>query len=182
MIRALRSLHVFAAAISLFLGASVAPRSTLAAQPQAEVLAGQLTALSRSVAPAEAQRLAAAAHSTSADLAARYRPVGPPQLHNFLVNSGVKKRGLCHHWARDLGESLAQLKLRTLVLRWGIARAGTLREHNAVVVTARGQPFSEGIVLDAWRHSGRLFSGSVATDKYPWREDPQESFAPKSRR
>ena len=168
--------------MSLVLGACIAPRSTPAAQPAVEVLARQLTTLSRSVAPAEARRLASAAHATSGDLAARYRPVGPPQLHNFLVNAGVKQRGLCHHWARDLGERLAQLKLRTLELRWGIARAGTLREHNAVVVTARGQPFSEGIVLDPWRHSGRLFSAPVATDKYPWREDPNDSFAPKSRR
>ena len=182
MICAFRSPRVLGAALSVVLGVCVVPRSTVAAPPQGEVLAGQLTALSRSVAPAEAQRLAATAHSTSADLAVRYRPLGPPQLHNFLVNSGIKKRGLCHHWARDLGEQLAQLKLRTLVLRWGIARAGTLREHNSVVVTARGQPFSEGIVLDAWRHSGRLFSGPVATDKYPWREDAQESFAPRARR
>ena len=181
MIRALRSRRAVAAAMSVVLGTCLVPRSIMAARPEIDALAGRLTALSRSVAPVEAQRLARAAHSESADLALRYRPVGPPQLHNFLVNAGVKERGLCHHWARDLGERLAQLKLRTLTLRWGIARAGTLREHNAVVVTARGQPFSEGIVLDAWRHSGRLFSGPVAADKYPWREDPHESFAPKPR-
>ena len=117
-----------------------------------------------------------AAHRAASELGRRYQPVGPPQFHNFLVNTGLKKRGLCHHWARDLGSQLAVLKLRTLQLRWGIARRGTLREHNAVVVTARGQPFERGIVLDAWRHSGRLFAGPVAGDKYPWVEDPQETF------
>ena len=147
------------------------------AAERVEVLSRQLAALSPSVRADDAKRLAAQAHLRSIELAQHYRPIGPPQLHNFLVNAGVKKRGLCHHWARDLGQRLASLKLRTLVLRWGIARGGTLREHNAVVVTARGQRFEEGIVLDAWRHSGRLFSGAVAADKYPWREDRHESFA-----
>lgn len=151
-----------------------------AASPVA-TLRRQLTALSSRVNSAEAARVAAEAHQTSRELARVYRPVVSPQFQNFLVNTGFKQRGLCHHWARDLGERLAALKVRTLVVRWAIARGGTLREHNAVVVTARGQPFEQGIVLDAWRHSGRLFSSPVAADKYPWKEDATESFAPTSR-
>ena len=142
-----------------------------------EILAEDLSALSPRVTTQEANRLARAAHATSAKLARRYAPVASPHFQNFLVNTGLKKRGLCHHWARDLGEQLATLKLRTLTLHWGISRAGTLREHNAVVVTARGQPFERGIVLDAWRHSGRLFAAPVASDRYPWKRDAGESFA-----
>lgn len=175
-----RTLRVATVALAIML--LLGPSRSHAAQAPVDTLARQLSALSPGVAPAEARRLAVAAHAASAELATRYRPVGPPQLHNFLVNAGVKPRGLCHHWARDLGNGLAQLKLRTLVLRWGIARPGTLREHNAVVVTARGQRFHEGVVLDAWRRSGRLFFGAVATDKYPWQEDATESFAPSPRR
>ena len=139
-------------------------------------LADQLRALHPSVRPDDAGRVALHAYAAAADLRRTYGPVGPPQFHNFLVNTGLKKRGLCHHWARDLGNRLAALKLRTLLLRWGIARAGTLREHNCVVVTARGQPFEHGIVLDAWRHSGRLYATRVAADNYPWKEDPADSF------
>ena len=145
-------------------------------------LVEELRQLSPNVHRHDAQRLAAEAHSAARHLAREYRAVRSPHFHNFLVNAGVKKRGLCHHWARDLGEQLAQLNLRTLVLRWGIARGGTLREHNAVVVTARGQPFERGVVLDAWRHSGRLFFTAVADDRYPWKEDPSESFARKPAR
>lgn len=139
-------------------------------------LTQQLRALSPAVQRDEAKRIATRSFLSTEELARRYRPFGPPQLHNFLVNTGVRKRGLCHHWARDLGQRLAATRPRSLVLRWGIARAGTLREHNAVVVTARGQRFEEGIVLDAWRHSGRLYFGPVAGDKYPWQEDRRESF------
>lgn len=141
-------------------------------------LRDQLASLSAGVSASEAHRLSVLAHRSAAELRRDYRAVGSPHFHNFLVNAGLKKRGLCHHWARDLGERLASLKLRTLVLHWGIARGGTLREHNAVVVTARGQPFARGIVLDAWRHSGRLFWTAVAADRYPWKEDPDETFAP----
>lgn len=150
------------------------------AKPAAPVatLTRQLIALSPTVHPGDAKRLATEAHAISRELARDYQPVASPHLHNFLVNTGLKRRGLCHHWARDLGGRLAALKLRTLVLRWGIARGGTLREHNAVVVTARGQPFQRGIVLDAWRRSGRLFAAPVTTDRYPWREDPHDTFAP----
>lgn len=118
--------------------------------------------------------MADCAYLTSRQLARDYRVVGPPLFHNFLVNIGVRQRGLCFQWARDLFAKLQQIPLRTLELRWGAARAGTWREHNCVVVTAKGQPFETGIVLDAWRHSGRLFWSPVKTDHYPWIEDKQE--------
>ena len=54
----------------------------------------------------------------------------------------------------------------------------TLREHNSLVVTAHRLPFAQGVVLDAWRHSGRLWFGGVATDKYPWQPLPRERVAP----
>jgi hypothetical protein len=57
-----------------------------------------------------------------------------------------------------------------LELHWGSARAGTLREHNSVVVTAEGQPFDQGIVLDGWRHLGWLHWTRVTADRYPWKE------------
>lgn len=101
--------------------------------------------------------------------------VRPALFHNFMVNLGVRKRGLCYHWAEDLVARLQTLKLATLDLHWGIARAGTLREHNSVVVTAKGQPFRQGVVLDAWRHAGRLHWADVAADRYPWEEGELDS-------
>ncbi len=67
---------------------------------------------------------------------------------------------------------LQTLRLTTLELHWAEARPRTLREHNSVVITARGTPFLEGIVLDGWRNSGRLYWSPVALDRsYPWREN-----------
>jgi hypothetical protein len=110
------------------------------------------------------------AQTYSLDLARQYRVVRPAIFHNVLVNLGVRKRGLCFQWADDLTAKLQSLNLRTLQLHRGVARLDTRREHSSVVLTAPGQAFDEGVVLDAWRHSGRLFWGDVRQDHYPWKE------------
>jgi hypothetical protein len=104
------------------------------------------------------------AHSYSLELARRYRVVRPAIFHNVLVNLGVRQRGLCFQWADDLTVKLQSLGLQTLQLHRGVARLDTRREHSSVVLTAPGQAFDEGVVLDAWRHSGRLFWGDVKQD------------------
>ncbi len=113
---------------------------------------------------------AVTAQTYSLDLARQYRVVRPAIFHNVLVNLGVRKRGLCFQWADDLTAKLQSLNLRTLQLHRGVARLDTRREHSSVVLTSPGQPFDEGVVLDAWRHSGRIFWGDVKRDHYPWKE------------
>lgn len=131
-------------------------------------LAARLEALSPLVAPAEAVLAAETACSYSFELAREYRVVRPAIFHNVLVNLGLRRRGLCFQWADDLSAKLESLELRTLQVRRGAARLETRREHSAVVLTAPEQAFDQGIVLDAWRHSGRLYWGPVQGDKYPW--------------
>ena len=96
-----------------------------------------LAALAPTVRAGEAADAAAGAFATSQTLAERYRPVRPAVLHNLLVNSGLKERGLCFEWAEDLLAQLDILRLETLELHWGIARAETVREHNAIPSSVR---------------------------------------------
>ncbi len=142
------------------------------------LLQEKLQQLDNAVDADEAARLAESAVKQSAVLAREYRAVRPAWLHNFLVNGGLRERGLCYDWTNDLFARLHQLDLRSLDLHLAVARMDTPHEHNAIVVTARGQPFVEGVVLDAWRHSGRLWFGSVATDKYPWQSLPRDRVPP----
>lgn len=134
----------------------------------ADGLAQRLRKLSPSVDAEEARRAAWTACQGAADLARQYRAVWPPFYHNILVNTGRRERGLCFHWADDLAARLDALSLRTLELHRAVARLGTRREHSSVVLTAVGQPFETGIVLDAWRRSGHLYWGEVSRDRYPW--------------
>jgi len=140
--------------------------------PRAQALRDRIATLSPKVHVDEAKQVADCAYVIAEQLRRNYGVIGgPPSFQNFLVNTGIRKRGLCFQWAEDLLGQLDALKVTTLELHWAEAYAGNWREHNCVVVTAKGRPFHEGILLDCWRHSGRLFWSAVATDNYPWVED-----------
>ena len=132
---------------------------------KAEELAKQLAALSPRVDPSEAKLLADSAYAAVARLRQEYRMFGTPIFNNFLVYHGLKKRGYCYQWTEDLLLALDTLKLKTLELHWGEAYAGTYRENNCLVVTAKGQPFERGMILDCWRHFGHLRWNLVPSDE-----------------
>jgi hypothetical protein len=153
-----------------------------------------LVALAPDVDPGEAELLSVTAHTASRSLAREYGLVWCPAFQNLLIHMGKRERGYCGHYTRDIGERLKELKLRTLVLHWGAVYAGTLDESNCLVVTARNQPFEDGIIIDGWRRAGRLFwcplkkddsyalrynpprrasqRGYIGTGISAWKEDP----------
>lgn len=137
----------------------------------------ELIGLSATIDKAEAQILAETAVRESAVLAEEYQLVRPAVAHNLLVVFGIKDRGLCYHWTGDLMKRLRALDLKSVQLHWAVAYRGSeLREHNCVVVTAKGQRFIKGIVLDPWRNSGNLFWAQVTKDSYPWRVLPPSDW------
>ena len=129
-----------------------------------EKLCDALVALAPDVDPGEAELLSVTAHTASRSLAREYHLALSPIFQNFLITMGKRERGWCGHYTRDIGERLKELKLKTLVLHWGAAFAGTDDESNCLVVTARNQPFQDGIVIDGWRRAGRLFWCAVKKD------------------
>ena len=134
-----------------------------------DALKSELLTLGEPVSEAEAERLAGAAVRHADNLRRQYRMVRPVEFHNVLVNLGLRKRGLCYQCAEDIYACVRDLRLRTFDLHWGVAYKGDLwLEHSGVIVTAKGRPFAEGIVLDAWRHAGRLRWARVRDDRYPW--------------
>lgn len=182
-------------AISVCFGLSVS------AQEEKSIynLRNALIALSpRTVDPREAELLSTTAHATSRQLAREYGVIGDPAFHNYLINIGLKKKGICADYTRDIGARLRDMRFKTLVLHWGAAWAKESEENNGLVVTAKNQPFIEGIVLDGWRRAGRLFwcpvkddaeyesgrhgflghlGGHARTGMTAWKEDLQETAA-----
>lgn len=135
-------------------------------------LAAELRRLGPAV-DGEARLVAETALRRAARLARDYRATRPPLLHNLLVRVGLRERGLCCHWTRDLLDELEGLDAGPLRFRWAVAHPGSvLREHNAVVVTTAGGRFEDGVVLDGWRRPGELTVARVATDRYPWQPHP----------
>ncbi len=129
--------------------------------------------------PAEARRIADAAVRCGAELAEKYQVNMGPAEHNLLVNFGLRPRGLCWQWTWDMAKALEPVKPKTFDFHWGVAFLGKFNEHNSVVVTAKGRPFEEGILLDPWRSSGRITCFRVTKDReYTWiKRDPLEGSA-----
>ena len=187
-----RSVLIFAVAVC-----ATAVRTQAQDEKSINDLRNALMALSpRTVDPREAALLSETAHRTSRQLAREYGVTGDPAIHNYLINIGVKKKGICADYTRDIGARLKEFRFKTLVLHWGAAYAKESDENNALVVTARNQPFLDGIVLDGWRRGGRLFwcpvkddheyeagrrgllghlGGHAYTGITAWREDLQET-------
>ena len=110
---------------------------------------------------------------TATDTLTRQYHVQRPALwHNFLVNAGFRERGLCCHWTQDLLREIDSLQLQQYHAVWAVSRHGTWREHSSVVITATGQEFKNGLVLDAWRNAGDLYWAPVAADDYAWQPHP----------
>jgi hypothetical protein len=142
--------------------------SAVSAQDEKSIngLRDALVALApRNVDPHEAELLSVTAHTMSLRLAREYGVTVDPAIHNFLINIGAKKRGICADYTHDIGARLKEFHFKTLVLHWGAAYAKQPDENNGLVVTARNQPFLDGIVLDGWRRAGRLFWCLVKKDR-----------------
>lgn len=136
------------------------------------ILRGRIAALSSSVDPEEARRVAQIAYTLGRDLKREWRVVWPPGFHNFLVHRGARKGGLCFQWAERLLLRLTEEKWETLEFHWAESFETTASEHNVIVVTAKGQHFSHGILLDNWRYGGRLIWGPIVEDPhYQWKEN-----------
>jgi len=120
----------------------------------------------------ESSELAVLAITYPRVLAKEYNLVKPPSYHNFLVNQGLRKRGLCYHWVEDIYKEIKSRHFKSFDFKWGRANADRLNEHNVLVVVAKGSnDFKNGIILDAWRNSGELVFHKVKDDKeYDFKE------------
>lgn len=157
-----------------------------AAQPDAVKIAElsrAIAALRSDVDPEEARRAARIAVEYPRRLMVEYQIEDPPLRHNMKVNAGIKPRGLCWHWARDLGARLERENFQTLDILHAIANYKTpfRIEHSTVMVAARGEDIYDALVLDPWRYGGTLYWGPTLEDEqYPWRPR-EEVFAEKRR-
>jgi len=140
--------------------------------PDDPELRGRILALGPNIDPDEARRIAEIAYTTGRDLKKEWRVVWPPGLQNFLVNTGKRKGGLCFQFAERLLWRLSAQNWNTVEFHWAESFETTASEHNVIVVTAKGQNFYQGIILDNWRYGGRLVWGPVVEDPfYQWHEN-----------
>lgn len=142
-------------------------------------LANGITALNPSIDEGEALRTADIGINYPKVLRQQYGVTDSAIVHNIKVNAGSRPRGLCWHWAEDMQKRLEQENFQTLITHRAIANAHTrlLIDHSTVIVSAVGDEFDEGMVLDPWRFSGILYwAPTLKDEKYTW-VHRQEVFA-----
>jgi len=107
-----------------------------------------------------------------------FEMTSPPQYHNFLVSVGLKKRGLCYHWADALYIHFISRHYHFFSFHLMGAHIGEYwREHNVMAVAAKDTPMQEWIIVDPWREPGKLYFSKVKDDpKYRWRHRVSREF------
>ncbi len=130
-----------------------------------------ILSLDATIAQDEARKLSKSSIFYTLKLAKKYKAISSPWLQNTLVNIGLKPRGLCHEWTEDLLRYLVAQNYKSLEFHAVGANIGSLNEHNALAVSAKGKGIEKSILLDAWRNSGDLYFIEINRDKgYKWEE------------
>ncbi len=100
-----------------------------------------------------------------------YRLSPYANLNNFLINIGVKKRGLCWQLAYDL---INHLKKKNYSIDYYIAGANInsyFKEHNVAVLTCKKCKIEQGIIIDLWRYGGEVYFAKFYEDeKFKWKQ------------
>ena len=161
--------------LSLFLiGCSV--KSSSPAPSNVNRLGQTLQSMDANISQQEADYLAWDIYHKAEELSESYALVSPPQFHNFLVNVGVREKGLCYHFSDALYVHLKSQGYASFDFHLVGANIGEYwSEHNALVVVAkkcRSEKciLEHGILIDAWRDSGEVYYARVNEDKgYHWK-------------
>src|SRR6056297_817515 len=130
-----------------------------------------ILALGPGIDPAEASSAARIAYDHTHQLSREYQITDPAIIHNTKVNMGLKPRGLCWHWAKDMEARLNAENFQTSQMHRAIANAKNpiLLEHSTAIISRRGDSLFDGIVLDPWGKGGVLFWSPTMTDRrYNW--------------
>ena len=146
------------------------PTAPIATPTEIAALANGLRSLGPEVDPSEATRAAKTAFEHAHRLSVQYQVTDPPLIHNTKVNLGLRARGLCWHWARDMQTHLKKSGFKTLDLHMARSKPEPFRiGHSTIILSAKNDPHTAGIVLDPWRYGGNIFwSATQADPKYVW--------------
>ena len=157
----------------LCVGCSIKPQ--LATPLAISSLTYQLRSLDPAITDEQAKRLASDLIETTATLVKRYDLTAPPLWHNLLVNIGVRQKGLCYDFSDALFLHLQRREYPHFEFHLAVANRGSyFQEHNALLIVAKGKEINGGLIVDAWRHSGRLYAVPFGKDEaYQWRHRSQ---------
>jgi len=152
----------------MFYGCAVTP--TPAPQSEIDRLTVLLSSLDSNIPKEESKQLSKDIFKKTRQLTEDFELTSPPLWHNTLVNIGLRKKGLCFHWSDALYEYLQQKEYVHFSFHLVGANIGEyFFEHNALVIVPQDGDIEEGVIIDPWRNSGKLYFSKVKDDRgYKW--------------
>lgn len=162
----------------LFLLLLVGCTHTVSHTKQTEI--NQLTtlfkSLDKSITYEEATQLSQDIFRETKRLSKEFKLTSPPYWHNFLVNVGLREKGLCYHWSDALYAFVLERDYPSFEFHLMGANIGEYwSEHNVLMVIGKDKRMQEdiiqeGIIIDPWRDSGKLYFSKVKDDTdYVWK-------------
>jgi len=163
--------HFFKALLLFFLLVGCVVTPPLPSETRMVQLSKLLQSLDKSIPQDEAMYLSQDIFHETQKLTKEFELTSPPLFHNTLVNIGIREKGLCYHWSDAFYAHFLQKKYPHFEFHLVGANIGEyFFEHNALVVVAKGGLIQNGILVDPWRDSGKLYFSRVVEDnKYQWK-------------
>ena len=133
-------------------------------------LTSLLQSLDKEIAYKEAEELSSEILQETRILRKTFDPVNQAHFNNFLINVGVKEKGLCYQWSDALYLHFSKKKYTHFEFHLLVANRGEyFSEHNVFVVSVKGKAVMDGVIVDPWRTPGKLYVSKVKDDtKYHW--------------
>jgi len=130
-----------------------------------------LRSLGENIPQEEAIQLSQDIFHQTQKLTKEFELTSPPLWHNFLVNVGLREKGLCYHWSDALYVHLSKKQYPSFDVHMMGADIGKyFLEHNVLVVVAKGGKVEDGVIIGPWRDSGNIYFSKVSEDtQYTWR-------------
>ncbi len=150
--------------VGCVVSAPLTPQSTLTQ------LSTLFQSLDENISEEEAMQLSRDIFHQTQLLSKEFELTSPPLWHNFLVNVGIREKGLCYHWSDALYIYLSQKTYSSFDFHLMGADIGKyFLEHNVLVVVAKDGKVENGVIIDPWRDSGKVYFSKVKEDlNYKW--------------
>ncbi len=163
--------HFFKVLLLSFLLVGCVVTPPLPSETRKAQLSKLLQSLDKSIPQDEVLYLSQDIFHETQKLTKEFELTSPPLFHNSLVNIGIREKGLCYHWSDALYTHFLQKKHPSFEFHLVGANIGEyFSEHNALVIVAKGGLIQNGILIDPWRNSGRLYFIKIDEDtKYQWK-------------
>jgi hypothetical protein len=161
----------FKTLLLLFLLIGCSDTVTPTSQTEVNKLTRLFRTLDTTITQDEALQLSQDIFLKTEDLRKEFDRTSNPLWHNFLVNIGIQEKGLCYHWSDALYAHLLTKNYPSFEFHLMGANIGEYwSEHNVLMVVGKDKDMKEGIIIDPWRDSEKLYFSKVTDDTdYVWK-------------